>query len=176
MMPTVSFRYLPLLAMLALMTLSIGCTETPEAHADEAHADEAHEHEEHGEHDHPELAPAMGELQRFSQKLGYSIEGENQPLAGFYIHELEEVFAEITAEIPEYDGHEIATLVQTMGVPVLETVEQAVHDADWPTALENYQALIASCNACHAATEHGFIQITPATGEPPFNQRFTPIE
>jgi hypothetical protein len=35
-----------------------------------------------------------------------------------------------------------------------------------------YSRLIQSCNACHAATDHGFILITEARGESGWNQAF----
>ena len=49
-----------------------------------------------------------------------------------------------------------------------------VNGDDWTTTWTAYEKLIDGCNRCHMATEHGFIKIVPAQGEPPFNQTFKP--
>ncbi|MEM7354326.1 MAG: hypothetical protein AAF657_26205, partial [Acidobacteriota bacterium] len=41
-----------------------------------------------------ELATLMGDMQRHSAKLGFAIQGKNQPLAQFYLEELHEVLEE----------------------------------------------------------------------------------
>jgi mono/diheme cytochrome c family protein len=119
-----------------------------------------------------ELATYMGELHRFSQKLGYAIEGRNGPLAGFYVHEVEEVIEQL-ARVKEHDGLPIGQMTQTMAVPLIEPLDRAIQVGDWPAATGHYLGLIQSCNTCHIATQHAFIEILPASGPAPFNQRFT---
>ncbi len=125
-----------------------------------------------GEHKTPELAPYMSRIQAFSQKLGYSIESSNQPLAEFCLHEIEEAFEEIEDEIPEHDGMPLAQYVDTMMNPGFEPFHKALRTENWKAARENYMTLIASCNSCHIQTRHEFIVILPASGKPPFNQKF----
>jgi len=120
----------------------------------------------------PELAVFMGELQRFSQKLGYAIEGRNQPLAAFYAHEIEEVLEQLIA-VQEHDGLPIGSMAQTLAWPTVEPLRAAIDAADWSAADAHYPALIRSCNTCHQATKHQFIEILPASDPPPFNQKFT---
>ena len=121
-----------------------------------------------------ELATLMGEMQRHSAKLGYSLEGGNRPLANFYLHEIEEVLGELM-EVEEHEGMPIAQPSGVIMVPVIEALEAGLTgEMAWAELGESYRLLIDGCNRCHLATEHGFIEILPATGEPPFNQRFEP--
>lgn len=134
--------------------------------------------EDRAAHTHPggagahELATYMDRLQRFSQKLGYAVEGRNAPLADFYLHEIEETLDEIAAFVPEHDGFDIPDLLEVFARPEADRLETAVAEQDWDAAWRGYELLIHSCNTCHAATDHDFIIITPATGDPPFNQLF----
>ena len=41
--------------------------------------------------------------------------------------------------------------------------------------LRGLDRVIASCNECHAATQHAVIQITRGTEVNPFNQSFRPL-
>ncbi|MEC9374247.1 MAG: hypothetical protein VYC34_10405 [Planctomycetota bacterium] len=128
--------------------------------------------EDHEGHEHPELAAAMTQMQHYTQKLGYSIQGKNQPLAAFYLHEVEELGAMITEEIPTYEGHEIAKLMGIMFTPQIEPLEREVNASNWEGAERAYAALINNCNSCHASSAHGFIQVTVPSGPAPFNQVF----
>ncbi len=119
-----------------------------------------------------ELATLMGQLQRHSAKLGYAINGHNRPLATFYLEEIDEVLEELMT-VEEDDGMPIAHPAGVILAPVLETLENNLAtEVPWPEITGQYQLMIEACNRCHLATEHGFIEILPATGEPPFNQRF----
>ena len=125
-----------------------------------------------GEHEIPELAPYMSQVQAFSQKLGYSIESRNQPLAEFCLHEIEEAFEEIEEQIPEHDEMPIAQYISTMMNPGFEPFHKALRTKNWEAVQRNYLSLIKRCNSCHVQTEHEFIWILPASGKPPFNQKF----
>src|SRR5690554_4654739 len=84
--------------MLVLVALSlVSCSTSP--NPTDHHANEEEE---------IELAPYMANLQRHSQKLGYSIAARNQPLAAFYLEELEEALETLQNEVPEHDGMPIA--------------------------------------------------------------------
>ena len=119
--------------------------------------------------DEPPLAALMGQLQVYLHKLDLSVQGNNTELAAFYQHELEEVTEEIVDDVPEYDGFAISELTSQMLVPRIESLERAL--ASGGDLRKEMQLLISTCNACHAATDHGFIKITSATSNP-FNQDF----
>lgn len=152
--------YLPTAAALTIA----GCADSSNEQA--GHDDHDHDHE------HTELAEPMAQLHYYSQKLGYSVQAQNTELADFYLHELEELSREIQREIPEYEGHQIGDLTDQLLMPAIETSENALDSGDWDETWQQYERLINTCNSCHQATEHAFIVITPAEGDPPFNQEF----
>jgi hypothetical protein len=121
----------------------------------------------------PGLAMQMHYIQMWTHKLALSVEAENEELAGFYHHELEEAIEDLIESIEEYDGYQIADLTQVMLVPALDAFEDALDGEDgWVVVKERFEALIQTCNSCHVATEHGYIVINNGFGKNPFNQTF----
>lgn len=106
-----------------------------------------------------ELADPMFDLQRFADKLYFSGIGENWQLANFYVHEMEEKATEIMAHNVVEGGVEITPLIKTLLVPAIEQVEASVQTRDKAAFVEHYRGLVESCNKCHEATKHQFIQI-----------------
>jgi hypothetical protein len=121
-----------------------------------------------------ELGKAMGYLQRFTEKLYWAGEAQNWELANFYAHETEEILTEIIEHKPIKKGKEIAPLVMQMAVPALENVEKAIEAADSTAFLTAYKSLIQTCNACHSATEHGFIRLQVPSQNGYQGQNFSP--
>lgn len=123
----------------------------------------------------PGLATLMERMQTFTHKLQLSIAARNTPLAGFYLHELEETAEFIAENIESYDDQPIGQLTGQMLMPAVELLEDAVDDADWPASDQRFGALLEACNGCHAASGHGAVRIAPASGNP-FAQDFSVIE
>lgn len=119
-----------------------------------------------------ELIEVMGAAQTRSHKLYLSLRAENQALADFYAHELEEAIEDMT-RVESYDGFPIGSLAESMLLPAFEKLEHAVKAGDMKAASKRFDTLIGSCNACHAATDHGEIVIQK-TDHNPFFQRFEP--
>ena len=119
-----------------------------------------------------ELVEYMRRLQYFAHKTGLSIEAKNEPLAHFYLHELEEVIDKLQG-IESYDGHPIAALAQVILKPAFENVEKGVEAKQFDRAQTAYDAMLAACNQCHQATAHGFIKIEKRLDNP-FMQSFAP--
>jgi hypothetical protein len=127
----------------------------------------------------PRLGNLMSQLQYFSQKLGYAIQGRHAELANFYIHELEENTEDLIKYFPDHKNMKkqrvlISQHAKTMLLPVIEKLEEAIKKKNWKEAPALYNGMIQQCNACHQITGYGFIVLTPASGRPPYNQRFTP--
>jgi len=123
--------------------------------------------------DAPELALLMGDLQRLTHKMALSADAGNAGLAAFYLHESLEQLATIQRKAPEYVGQPVAALIDRMALPAYETLRKSTAaDADRETLNAAVLGVIQSCNACHAATTHGIIRITPGTETNPFNQSF----
>jgi hypothetical protein len=122
----------------------------------------------------PELALLMGDLQRLTHKLALSADAGNAELAAFYLHESQEQLRKIQSEAPEYENLPIALLIDRMAHPAYAPMQEAVTAKDAKLMREGIHAIVQACNACHTATQHAFICITPGTESNPFNQSFAP--
>ena len=120
-----------------------------------------------------ELVPYMEIMQHLSHKLGLAIQAKNEPLASFYLEEIEETTNVIRKKFPTYDRMDIAELAGAMLVPSIGPLEKSLSTANWDIANAAYAKLIDSCNDCHAATEHEYVKIIVPTANP-FNQTLSP--
>lgn len=145
------------------LVFGIGCTSGE---------GDTEEHDGAGE-GHASLSQHMGHLQRLTHKTVLAIEARNRKLTDFYLHETEEKVETIQAEVPTYEGYRIAELTDSMLVPSVEAVGNAVDDGDWSMMDERLQELEASCNQCHAATDHEFVRITLQDLPNPYAQDFS---
>ncbi|MFO7764750.1 MAG: hypothetical protein R6V61_13580 [Wenzhouxiangellaceae bacterium] len=127
--------------------------------------------EESEDHD---LIGLMGQMQYFSHKLDLSIRHENLELVDFYAHEIEETL-EATTGIEAYHGKPVGELTESMLTPAFERFEQAVddEDGDWDAIDGRFGELVDACNACHQATEYGYLNIQ-RTDANPYMQSFEP--
>ncbi len=105
-----------------------------------------------------ELAHIMSNLQYFMHKIGLSIAAENNKLAKFYVHELEEAIEEVL-EVESYDDYPIGQFTKSILLPAFLTLDEKIESADMDTADEEYEKLIKACNNCHMLTNHEFIKI-----------------
>jgi hypothetical protein len=117
------------------------------------------------------LVAKMGYLQRYLHKLDLSVQAENPELAGYYIHELEELVAELAEDRVVYEGHEVGALTESMLTPAIEALESALETGGKADAAVG--GLVAQCNACHVATERSWMKVERARSNP-FNQDFSP--
>jgi len=117
-----------------------------------------------------DLVGTMGSLQYFAHKTHLSLNAKNQELANFYAHEIEEQL-EALEEIKEYHGQPIGKLSKSMLVPSFEAFEASLKAGDWSAAQQKFQTVIDTCNACHQATQHGFIKIE-LSDKNPYMQAF----
>lgn len=120
----------------------------------------------------PALHLLMGYMQRYHHKLLYAVQAENKELAGFYLHELEELSEDINEHIDEYDGHPVGRLTTTMLLPVIEETEATLDENNWPAVRNQVSIITQACNNCHSATDHGYIRIQHQPEQNPFNQTF----
>ncbi len=123
--------------------------------------------------EHSEVGITMAWMQRWTDKLGRAAEAGHWELASFYLHEIEET-AEGLVEAQVVDaGHDISALVRTLLLPAIESLEEATEAKDVALFTTRYTALIETCNACHAKTDHGAIRIAaPSTALNPWSQDF----
>ena len=123
-----------------------------------------------------DLLTLMTTLQTMTHKTQLALDAGNAPLAGFYAHELEEATGALI-EIVQYDDHPIGKLARRLLVPSINALETALRqppsDATLDGARQALDAMVVQCNACHEATDHGFIVIERNAANP-FAQSFKP--
>lgn len=117
------------------------------------------------------LVVQMGQMQRHLHKLDLSVQAGHGELAGFYVHELEELVEALADAGVVYGGHPVGAMTAAQLTPAIETLEAALEDGGDADAAMN--GLVRGCNACHEATGRPWLKMTRARGNP-FNQDFAP--
>ena len=119
-----------------------------------------------------ELVSYMSSMQYFAHKAGLAIDHKNHKLAKFYAHELEEYIEKVEA-VASFDEQPIGKLTRSILVPAFEAFEAALDAGQWEKTSAQFDTLLDKCNACHMASDHGYIQIRRSTSNP-FMQSFAP--
>ncbi|WP_376694628.1 hypothetical protein [Wenzhouxiangella sp. EGI_FJ10305] len=120
----------------------------------------------------PSMIETMGDMQYFIHKLELSVRAGNNDLVEFYAHEVEENI-EKAQGIEEYHGIRVGELTTAMLIPAFEAFEEAVDGKDHGAVDAGLDRLIKACNACHQATDYGFINIVRRKDNP-YMQSFEP--
>ena len=102
----------------------------------------------------------MSFISRYAQKLYFAGEAENWELADIYSHEIEEISAEIVSRGEMHDGINISELMESMLLPQIEQLEEAIDSGDREIFLDRYNVMIQSCNSCHEASDYGAVKVT----------------
>ncbi|CAN5217886.1 hypothetical protein BH09BAC1_BH09BAC1_12030 [soil metagenome] len=132
------------------------------------HAKEEHDHQDHASHEEAdvEVAVTMGHIQRHANKLFFAGQNANWPLAGFYVHEIEESMEEVADGHVVDDGVNISQLMESLGIPALEGLEKSIEAKNKTEFNTAYTHLVNTCNTCHQSANHPYIVIqnpkTPA--------------
>lgn len=121
-----------------------------------------------------ELAPAMGDMQRFAEKLYFAGQARNWELAEFYLHEIEETSEEIIAAGVVDEGVAVSSFMKAMLPPSIATAKESLKARDSAQFLSSYEGLLSSCNACHQSAKHGFVKIIVPRQPTYQNQDFSP--
>lgn len=99
------------------------------------------------------LGNIMGMVQLRHGKLWFAGEQSNWPLAAYELHEIEEDFEDVEKFHPTHGAARLplGPLVAQFVKPAAATVKQAIDAGDHLKFTAGFDALSASCNACHAA-------------------------
>lgn len=124
----------------------------------------------------PELAEYMSTLQYYTHKFALAVDAEHQELAQFYFHEIRALSDEIKKDIPGYEGYDIARFMGIFMDPTIQPIEDALNNNNWEKTRAEVLNLIDSCNSCHNATAHGFVNVTPGFEKNPYSQDFSSPE
>lgn len=121
-----------------------------------------------------ELGAAMGNMQRFTEKLHFAGQAGNWALADFYLHEIDEMAETIIEAKVVDEGVKVGELMKAMLPPSIASVREAIQSRDPAEFASRYEGLLSSCNACHTSTRHAFVKIV-VPKEPTYqNQDFSP--
>lgn len=109
-------------------------------------------------------------------KLGLAGQEKNWAYAAYELHELEEAFEAVAEVWPMHRNTNIAELIVATTKAPMDALSQAIKSADAARFAEAYGQLTATCNACHASTNHPaiVIQVPKASSFP--NQDFRPAK
>jgi hypothetical protein len=122
----------------------------------------------------PGLEQFMGVIQNQHAKLWYAGAARNWPLAGYQLGEIKEVMSDVQDIVPVFKSLPLAQMLDAVITNEIAELEKAVDAKDASKFSAGYDRLTAACNACHQATENGFIVIKrPGPGGFP-NQDFMP--
>lgn len=114
----------------------------------------------------------MSFISRYAEKLYFAGEAENWELTDIYNHEIEEISENIVARGEMHDDINISELIESMLLPQVEQIEEAIDAGDREMFLNRYNVMIQTCNQCHAASDYGAVKVTvPDTN--PFSQDFS---
>ena len=118
------------------------------------------------------LVDLMMMLQYFTHKTGLSLRAGNLELADFYLPRVQRKSLGEVGEVESYEGQPVGQLSGAMLGPSLHALEEAVDSGNPETALSAYTDMIDACNACHVATQFGFIKMEDRSTENPYMQSF----
>ena len=107
-------------------------------------------------------------------KVGLAGHAGNWTLAEYEAKELRETFEDIATYQGVWNDFPIAKLAEANLNPPLEALDQAIKDKSATGFKKAYDKVTAACNACHQATNNGFVVIkSPAAQDFP-DQEFQP--
>ena len=122
--------------------------------------------------------PEIGETMIFQQlrhaKLWFAGKAGNWPLADYQVKELREGFETVSKYYPTFNNIPLATMIDTIRDTNFTELDKAIADRDRAKFARAYDRLTQACNACHQASELGFISIQRPTMPPFSNQSYAP--
>lgn len=120
--------------------------------------------------------PGLGEYMLSNQihhaKLWFAGVNKNWELADYELDEIQETLEDISKYQPNFDNKPIAKLIASYTTKPIEELKAAIDQKSSQKFAKAFDGLTKSCNACHQATEHAFIQIQRPTSLLFTNQKY----
>jgi copper resistance protein D len=154
----------------------------PVAHAAEPAPAHSHPSDaaQHGESRTGSYAPGLGEIMALQQmrhaKLWFAGAAGNWELADYELGELKEGFEDAARLHPIHEGVPVGEMMTKLTPEPLAAIGHAIHAQNAADFRKSFDALSATCNACHQAANHAFIRIGRPTAAPYGNQIFAPAK
>lgn len=129
--------------------------------------------------EHPfRMADVMADYQRYADKLYFAGQARNWELARWYLWKLTKAsWVVADGDVAEYrpvEEYDVAELTRQMLKPALQGVGSAIASQDAQAFQSAYTTLVNTCNACHHASQHGFVQIVEPDEPTHKNQKYAP--
>lgn len=116
--------------------------------------------EDREEHDHAmRLGLKMQDISHRFAAIWYAGNAERTEMLDYQIHELRETIEQIGEADIEEHGLDVAEELDSRVGSRAEKLEEAVEKGEREKFRELYKGTMEKCNSCHAATEHGFIEV-----------------
>ncbi|HWM47547.1 MAG TPA: hypothetical protein VNR11_11625 [Xanthobacteraceae bacterium] len=126
--------------------------------------------------------PPLSDLMLIAQlrhiKVWLAGSAGNWALAGFELHELEEVFEHAAKIHPKLDDSTpVGQMIETIVMKPISDLAAAIDAHDRAKFVVAFDNLTAACNACHQAANRPYLVVQRPTGPGFFpNQSFTPTK
>ena len=123
--------------------------------------------------------PGLGDLMTMTvqprhTKLGLAGQEKNWAYAAYELHELQESFDRAVRVWPVYRKTNIAELIAATMKEPMESIAEAIKNADASKFASAYARLTDTCNACHQVAERPFVVIQVPKTSPFPDQDFRP--
>jgi len=125
--------------------------------------------------------PGLGEMMSLQQmrhaKLWFAGQAQNWELASYEIDELGEGFDDVVKFHPTHKDSPVAPkdAIPRMVTEPIKELRDAIDKKDARAFSLAYDALTASCNNCHKATNFAFNTVQTPVSNPYPNQAFAPV-
>lgn len=109
-------------------------------------------------------------------KLWFAAESGNWRLAAYELTALRDAFQDMARDYPTHKQAPVPIneAIDTIMTGPLSDLGTAIEKADRKLFEGAYDAVTDGCNACHGATDYGFIVIQRPKSNPYSNQKFPP--
>ncbi len=142
----------------------------PGAHQPPAHPEGAHAIRSYI----PGLEQFMTFIQGEHAKLWYAGKAGNWPLAAYQLGEIKEIMSDVQDVVPTFRDLPLADMLDAVITGEIAQLEKAIDAKDRKAFAAGFDKLTAACNACHQATQNGFVRIRRPAGPGFPNQDFAP--
>ncbi|MBS0245845.1 MAG: hypothetical protein JSR61_04430 [Proteobacteria bacterium] len=122
----------------------------------------------------PGLEQFMNVILIEHNKLWFAGRAGNWPLAAYELGEIKEVMSDVQDLVPVFKSLPLADMMDAVIVKEIADLEKAIEVRDAKKFAAGFDRLSAACNACHRATENGFIVIKRPTRPVFTNQDYRP--
>ena len=123
-------------------------------------------------------APRLGDLMILQQirhaKLWFAVAANNWLLADHELAGLKDGFDDLATLYSTVHDVTVAPVIEAISNRELADLGKAIGAQDRVKFVSAFDQLTSACNACHQATQHGFIVIQQPISPPFNNQSFVP--